>query len=504
MGYKHGIYVDEEPTKLVAPVLCEFPQLVFGVAPINLVDDPYSVTNTPIVVYSMDDAKKKLGYSENIKDYTLCQSMDASFKYFAVAPVIMVNVLNPSKHKAEVEAADYLVVNKQAKIEIQGLLLDTLVVKDNSSGESGMQLNVDEDYIASFDENGNAIITVLSTGTAASATKLNIAGTKIDPSKVTSVDIIGGHDAETGDDTGIELIRRIFPTTGYVPGIVLAPKYSKDPIVSATIAAKLEKVNECFTLEAVVDLDSGETGAKTYDDVKEKKEEAGLVSAHIEPVWPMVKINGKAYYYSAIFGAMIAMNDYNNSNIPNLSGSNKPLPIDAICLDDDENTEIFLDQEYANIVNAAGVVTAINMKGFRSWGNNTAYYSEEINTSELIAQGKGADPKDRWFNVRRFFSWWGNSFILNFIHKVDNLANVRLIESLVDEENIRGNSLVAQGYCAGAVISYNEEDNPTENIVQGQIVFKQKLAAYTPAEYISNTLEFSPDMLQDALTGGEE
>lgn len=504
MGYKHGIYVDEEPTKLVAPVLCQYPQLVFGVAPINLVDDPYSVTNKPIVVYSMDDARKKLGYSENIKDYTLCQSMDASFKYFAVAPVIMVNVLDPSKHKAEVEASDYPVVNKQAKIEVQGLLLDTLVVKDNSSGEPGTQLTVDEDYIASFDDNGNVIITVLSTGTATSATKLNIAGTKIDPSKVTSVDVIGGHDVSNGNDTGLELIRRIFPNTGYVPGIVLVPKYSKDPVVAAAIASKIERVNDCYNLEAVVDLDSGETGAKTYDDVKEKKEEAGLVSPHIEPVWPMVKIDGKAYYYSALFGAMITTNDYDNNNIPNLTASNKPLPIDAICLDDEENTEVFLDQEYANIVNAAGVVTAINIKGFRSWGNNTAYYSEEINTPELVAQGKGADPKDRWFNVRRFFSWWGNSFILNFIERIDDLTNVRLIEAIVDEENIRGNSLATQGYCAGARIIYNEEDNPIDNILQGKIVFKQQLAAYTPAECIFNTLEFSPEMLQGALTGGEE
>ena len=504
MSYKHGIYVQEEPTKLVAPVLCKFPQLVFGVAPINLVEDPYSVTNKPLVILSMDDAKSKLGYSKNIKDYTLCQSMDASFKYFAVAPVIMINVLDPSKHKSEVEASDYTIVNKQAKIPVEGLLLDKLVVKDSSSGTPGTDLVADEDYLASFDDDGNVIITVLSTGSAASATKINVAGTKIDPSKVTNIDIIGGQDIETGNDTGIELIRRIFPTTGYVPGIVLAPKYSKDPAVAAAIASKLEKVNGCFTLEALVDLDCSDVGAKTYDDVKEKKEEAGLASPHIEPVWPMVKINGKAYYYSAIFGAMITTNDYNNGNIPSLSASNKPLPIDAICLDNEENTEVFLDQEYANIVNAAGVVTAINMKGFRSWGNNTAYFSEEINTPELVAQGKGVDPKDRWFNVRRFFSWWGNSFILNFIDRVDDLTNIRLIESVVDEENIRGNSLTAQGHCAGAVISYNEDDNPISNILQGKIVFKQKLAAYTPAEYISNTLEFSPDMLQEALTGGEE
>ena len=112
------------------------------------------------------------------------------------------------------------------------------------------------------------------------------------------------------------------------------------------------------------------------------------------------------------------------------------------------------------------------------------------------------DPKDRWFGCRRFFTWWGNSFILTYFQKVDDPANYRLIESIVDSENIRGNSYTAQGKCAGARMEYLAAENPIEDILDGKIQFHMYLAPYTPAEDILCTLEFDPSMLETAL-GGE-
>ena len=145
----------------------------------------------------------------------------------------------------------------------------------------------------------------------------------------------------------------------------------------------------------------------------------------------------------------------------------------------------------ANLLNGQGIITAINDSGWKSWGNNTACYP--ANT----------DPKDRWFCCRRFFSWWGNSFILTYKQKVDEPGNYRLIESIVDSENIRGNSYVSQGKCAGARIEFSEDENPVTDILNGKIQFHQYLAPYVPAEDILNILEFDPDMLSAALNGGE-
>lgn len=194
-------------------------------------------------------------------------------------------------------------------------------------------------------------------------------------------------------------------------------------------------------------------------------------------------------YYSAIYAAMTCLLDYNNGSVPNISPSNEDIKVSAAVIYD--GTEVCLDITQANELNAVGVVTALNLNGaYRSWGNNTAAYPGTT------------DPKDRWICCRRFFDWYSNSFIATYLEKVDDPGNYRLVESIVDSENVRGNSLVSQGKCAGAKIVYSKEDNPVGNIVNGNVVFRQYIAPYTPAEYILDILEFDPTMLEAAL-GGE-
>lgn len=64
-------------------------QVIFGTAPVNLAEYPEKAVNTPIMANSFEEAKAALGYSEDWKNYTLCQSMDASYNLFQVSPVIL-------------------------------------------------------------------------------------------------------------------------------------------------------------------------------------------------------------------------------------------------------------------------------------------------------------------------------------------------------------------------------------------------------------------------------
>ena len=486
MAYNHGVRVLENPTSLAAPVVSTAAfQVVVGVSPVNLAEDPYNATNVVKIAYSLSEASAAVGYSNNLRDYNLNQSISATFKKFAVAPIALINVLDPKEHKAAVKKTDFPVENLQVVVNIEGILLDTLVVEN---GETILQSDVD--YITGFDDNGYAVITLLESGSVAEATILSVSGDKIDPSQVTKMDIIGGYNVSTGKESGLELIRQVHPLFAITPGLLTSPGYSKDPLVASVMAAKCLKINGIFTCECIVDLDSTTDGATKYTDVKNVKEKSGFISEHMEPVWPKVRIGDEVYYYSAIYSALIAYIDANNDDVPNLSASNKALPITGLCLDDKNDTEIVIDQEQANLVNSYGVVTAINFNGFRSWGNNSAAYPMTT------------DPKDRWFCCRRFFSWWGNRFILSYHEKVDDPTNTRLIEAVCDAENISGNSYAAQGKCAGARITYSEDKNPITNILDGRIQFNQYLAPYTPAEDILNVLEFDPNMLKNAL-GGE-
>jgi hypothetical protein len=483
MSYNHGIRVLEQDESLVTPVESTAAlQVVIGTAPVNLTADPNAVTNTPVIAYSFAEAVEQLGYSNNVKKYTLCQSMDANYKVFNNAPVIFINVLDPTKHNVANDAVDVPVKSGQAVVEIEGILADTIEVK---SGETTLVAGTD--YITSFNDDGYLVISLTSDGAGANAETVNVLSTSIDASQVSKTDIIGGYNASTGIESGLEVIRQIYPKFGLVPGLILAPGWSKYPEVAVAIAAKCEEINGVFSCECVIDLDSAE--AKKYTECNEVKNSNGLTNARMALLWPEVKVGDKQYAYSAVFAALVANTDANNDDVPNLPQSNKDLGISATVLED--GTEITLDQTQANLLNGQGIITAINVNGWRTWGNNTAAYPSETAV------------RNRWFNCRRFFSWWGNSFIQTYFNKVDDPANYRLIESIVDSENIRGNSYVAQGKCAGARIEFSEDENPITDILNGRITFHQYLAPYTPAEDIVNVLEFDPEMLQSALNGGE-
>lgn len=477
MAYMHGIRIQENPTSIPTPVRNEAGvPVIFGTAPVNLVLDPGGAANRLFLCNTFAEAKAAVGYSEDYGNYTLCQAMDAFFKAFGVGPVVLCNVLDPETHKADY-AETLALVDGQATAGEIGILLGDLSVKH---GE--IALEKDKDYAVSFNDGGYAVVTVFAEGVSSIA----LSGNKIDPGKVSFGDIVGSYDSTTGKETGIELVRKVYPTFGIAPSLLLAPGWSHDPRVGLALAGKCTEINGMFKCECVLDIDTEK--ARKYTDVGNVKLESGYGSEHTICVWPMVKYAGRAMAFSAIYAAMACYTDYNNDNVPNLYPSNRAIRVSAAVLQD--GTEVMLDKDQANELNAVGVVAALNMNGFRAWGNNTAAYPDT------------KDPKDRWIACRRFFSWWGNSFITTYMERVDDPANYRLIESIVDSENVRGNSLVSMGKCAGIKMVYSKEDNPIGNVVDGRIVFKQYLAPYTPAEDILNVLEFDPSMIEAAL-GGE-
>lgn len=477
MAYMHGIRIQENPTSVPSPVKNEAGvPVIFGTAPVNLATEPGNAVNRLFLCNTFAEAREAVGYSGEYEKYTLCMAMDAFFKTFGVGPVVLCNVLDPTVHKATCTET-LNVVDGQAVTEETGILLEGLTIRHETQ-----TLEEGKDYTISFNEEGYALITVFTEGVGA----VTLSGSRIDPSKVTYQDVVGSYDSTTGKETGTELVRRVYPAFGVTPSLLLAPGWSHDPRVGLALAEKCTDVNGMFKCECVLDIDTGK--ARKYTEVGDVKDESGYAGEHTICVWPMVRYGGKTMAYSAIYAAMACYTDYNNDNIPNLSPSNRAIRISAAVLKD--GTEVVLDINQANELNGIGVVTALNMSGFKAWGNNTAAYPDT------------KDPKDRWISNRRFFSWWGNSFITTYMEKVDNPANYRLIESIVDSENVRGNSLVSMGKCAGIRMVYNKEDNPVGNVIDGKIVFRQYLAPYTPAEDILNVLEFDPSMIEAAL-GGE-
>lgn len=485
MAYKHGVYVTEKPTSLTVPIEGTAGlQVIFGTAPINLAKDPKAAVNTPLICYSYAEAVEKVGYSDDFKSYTLCQSISACFKVHNIAPIILINVLDPDNtaHVTVVSDETVAVSKHVGKISVAGILAATLVVTMAST-----TLEAGSDYTTVFDDDGYLTIT---TASNVEDGELTVSYTKLNPEGVTAEDIVGT--ATAGAEKGLEVLRQVFPKLGLTPGLLVAPGWSHLPVVAAALQAKCESINGCFSCQTITDISSDKNdtvNSLTYDAVKEAKEKTGVDDRNAYALWPMGKVGDKIYYLSALAAAVTAYTDANNGDVPNLSPSNKPLGITALCLAD--GTEVILDKEQANQINGYGVATAINWNGFKLWGNNTAAYPSTT------------DPKDRWFAVRRFFSWRENSFILSYHQNVDDPTNYRLVENLVDSENILGNSYVAQDYCAESRIEFSIAENPVTSILDGKIKFHSYLAPYVPTEVIENEFEFNPLALQSALAGGE-
>ena len=256
--------------------------------------------------------------------------------------------------------------------------------------------------------------------------------------------------------------------------------------MSAALQAKTKEINGVFKCVCIADVDSGADGARKYADVKEQKERQALTDPNAYGVWGYGKVGDVMYSGSALASALTAYTDAANDDIPS-NPSNKTIAISAMCLAD--GTEVLLDQDQANVVNSYGVATWLNMNGFRLWGNNTACYPGNT------------DPKDRWFSVRRFFCWDDNTFIQTYFQKVSDPLNKRLIEALVDSENVRGNSFVSRGICARYELQYIESENPTTDLLNGTVKFHKYMSPFNPAEDIEEIVEFDPNAISTALAG---
>ncbi|KAB2865404.1 MAG: phage tail sheath family protein, partial [Exiguobacterium chiriqhucha] len=190
MAYQHGIDLIENPTSLTPPVTADSAvQVVVGTAPVHLAKDPATAVNKPILVHNLASAQEQLGYSENFEAFTLCESMYASFKLASIAPIVFINVLDPAVHKTAVTAKAFTLTNGEGVIDDEGVLLETLVVKNGAT-----PLVKGTDYIASFNSYGKPTVVKLSSTVTANAA-LTAEYDKLDPGAVTAEDVIGGYDA---------------------------------------------------------------------------------------------------------------------------------------------------------------------------------------------------------------------------------------------------------------------------------------------------------------------
>ncbi|RKJ18424.1 phage tail sheath family protein [bacterium D16-50] len=490
-NYPHGISTTRKSTGLTSPIASAANvTVVIGTAPVNMAADPYRAANVPFAAYNKADAITKMGWSQDFKRFTIMQSVYAAFNVFAVAPLVMINVLDPNNenHIKAVTAAAFDVENKRTVIPVEGILLDKVSVI--SDGEDEAELKEGDDYVTSFADDGTVIIGYTDSGAEKAGSSVKVAYTKLNPEGVTYSDVIGGYDFSQRIKKGMEVISNVYPKLKLVPGTLIAPGFSHIPAVNTALTAKAQLVYSMFSCKVISDIDSGaDSGAVSADDVAGWKDANGYSDRRTFAVWPKVSVDGYQYYFSAQLAALLQRIAADRGGVPSESCDNKPLKISGLVLED--GTEVSYDMDEVNdYLNANGVISAVNIDGFLAWGNNTSAYPAS------------ADVTDRWVTSVMMFDYMENNFKRNFFSKVSSKASYREIESVVLTENLSINGLKGSDDIAGGEITFDRGENPLEQIMAGKIKFHERIATYPPMEDIENEFEFDPTILQAALEGG--
>lgn len=478
MAYKHGIYTSEVPTSLVPMTQVDAGLIIaFGTAPVHLATEPAEV-NTPILCYTYTEAVKALGYSDDWENYTLCEVMKSQFAMFNMAPVVFINVLDPAKHKTVVTKAEYD-LNDGVAIVNEPVLLAGIKAYAAADSEAA-ELVADTDYTVAHDDEGHLVVTALQGGALASAAKVYVSYTKLNPDAVVPNDIVGGIDIITNKPEGLELIDEIYPRFGLVPGIIIAPGWSHDVNVSAVMKAK--EHNICGHFNAISICDIPTEVVKSYTNASEWKNRNVGADKDCVLCWPLLKLGDYVYHLSTQLASVTNYTDSQHDDIPYYSPSNKSLQANAAVLAD--GTEIYMNTAQAAYLNGQGIVTTLNfIGGWKSWGNRTAAYPSNT------------DVKDSFIPLRRMFNWVGNTLITSFWSKIDDPINKRLISTIVDSANIWLNGLTAKGALLGGRVEFREDENTLTGLMDGIIYFHVYMTPPSPAREIHFVQEYDPQYI---------
>ena len=489
MAYRHGVIVSEVPTSVLPPVeVSAAIPIVIGTAPVNMTDP--KCVNKPILAYSYEEAVAALGYvppaavaGPTLKkhEFTLCEAIKAQFSLFAVSPIILVNVLDPTKHKKTAMTTSVTLDAKtgQAVIEETGILPESVTLTPSSASAYVK----DTDYVLSFDGDGNLVVASLTepggTFKCTTGESLTFSADKVDPSAVNADEIVGGVDV-SGVKSGLELVDECFPRFGLVPGTITAPGFSSKPEVAAVMAAKASNINGYFRAIALIDIPTD--SVKSYTSVAQWKNSNNITDPMQVACWPMLSLDGTAYHMSSQLAALLGKVDADNDDTPYVSPSNKNFKMTAAVLED--GTEIWLGPDNGEYLNGQGVVTAINfIGGWKCWGNRTAVYPS------------GTDVKDAFICIRRMFNWLGNTLTQSFWQKLDAPANRRHIDTVITFANIWLNGLTARQYILGGRVEFLESENSLTDMMDGKFSFHVYVTPPSPARELDFVLEYDVNNL---------
>ena len=131
-NYYHGVSTRQVDTSVSTPVEADSGiAFVVGAAPVHTVGGP---VNEPVMCYTYQEAVSAFGFSDDWEKYPLCEMIYSQFQLYGVAPVVLVNVLDPEKHKKPVAEQNYPVTDGKVYLPLEAIQA-SVTVKNNAAAE---------------------------------------------------------------------------------------------------------------------------------------------------------------------------------------------------------------------------------------------------------------------------------------------------------------------------------------------------------------------------------
>jgi len=484
---RRGIFVSEDDTPIVPPVSVSASlPVVFVTAPIHLSEDPYNITNEPRLLHTSGAARREFGFSmkpEIWDNYTAPQVIFSQFNLFGVSPLIMINVLDPYIHSVDEVGVEVALNRFSGILQVDGVLIDTVEIDG---------FEEDTHYTLAFNRDGFVVINAKEgvIGGISETQKLTVSYTRLAPELVDEYDFIGGVDVLTDKNLGLEIVGDIFPRFRVIPGLLLAPKWSGNPVVAAVMETKGANINghfRCITLNDMPTMIEGSTQGELvphrYQNIPAWKNDNNYVSTRQINLFPMLRHGNQKYYFSTQMAGLIGRTDFDNNDIPYESPSNNNLRINGVCYEN--GVEIVLNNEKSTFLANQGIVSAVNFtNGWVAWGNRTGAFPSTT------------DVKDVVISIRRMFDWIGNTLVLTHFSRVDKPISRRLRDTIIDSANIWLNGLAARGFILGGRVEpLQEDDNPLNDLLDGILRFRVKVSPPPPFEQGEFILQYDTNYL---------
>lgn len=470
----YGVRVTENATPGSAPVTANTGVMVFGTAPVHQTGGK---ANEVVLARSYAEAVAAMGWSDDWGKYTICEAIYSHFRLYGVAPLLMVNVLEPDKYAGEEKTETAAFAGGQIRLSGDALP-DSVKVTDGA--ETSYAAGTDYDV---FFSGGACVIEALPGGALADeAGSVTVAykAVEFDIADLTDT-VIGGLDTRSGKAAGIELADQAYFRTKVLPDILIAPGFSHKSSVAAVLSAKAKTLSVVFRSFAICDLDAAD--ASGYQEAVAAKDASGAFQNVKERLcWPMLGLGGQTFHFSTQLAGLMAQLAAEDGGIPSEPASNRTLQADSAILAD--GTEVSLGLSEANYLRGQGVTTALNfINGLTAWGEYCA-----------CAPGS-SDPKDMYCNTARMVNYVANTCVLTFWSKLDRKLTPRFAASITDTVNIWLNGLVNQGHLLGARCELIAAENPTTDLMAGIIRPHIFMAVPGPAQQIDFIVEIDTEYL---------